>query len=217
LFTRFFDRVIVVSVEMQSKLTGIQSEVIPCGVDLQMFYPRDREECRAQLGLSPDRRLVLWAGEKERPEKRYELIPPAIELLREEFPDAELITLSGKPHSLVPLYMNACDVLVLTSDAEGSPMVIKEAMACNLPVVSTPVGDVAEVIHGVEGCYLTTYQPARIAHDLARALAFAGKTEGRLKMASYELDQIGRRVIDVYSDLLESRGKRESVPVGGPS
>ncbi len=145
LASRWADQVIVVSRAMAQALAPLPSHVIPCGVDLELFRPGDRATARAQLGLDPERPLVLFAGDL-RPEKRYPLAQAAVARLREMGVDAELITLTGQPHDRVPLYMQACDALILTSTHEGSPMVVKEAMACNLPVVSVAVGDVAEVI-----------------------------------------------------------------------
>jgi len=98
--------------------------------------------------------------------------------------------------------MNACDVLVLTSDYEGSPMVVKEAMACNLPVVSVDVGDVAEVISGVEGCYICQQTPEDVAAKLALALNRPERTQGRRAVAHLALDRIAERLIAEYDDVL---------------
>jgi glycosyltransferase involved in cell wall biosynthesis len=108
--------------------------------------------------------------------------------------------------------MNACDVLVLVSDGEGSPMVIKEAMACNLPVVAVPAGDIPEVIGGTEGCYICTQDPYEVAEKLDLALHFEslhyeGRTNGRNNINNMELGAISRRIIAVYQDVLrEKRG-----------
>ncbi|HEY8489590.1 MAG TPA: glycosyltransferase [Dehalococcoidia bacterium] len=209
LFTRWFDSVIVVSEEMRRRLKVPYAHVIPCGIDMEKFRPAPQEECRRALGLPLDKRLVLWAGELQRPEKRFELITQAMELLKARRPDVELVVLSGKPYHWVPRYMNACDVLALTSDAEGSPMVVKEAMACAIPVVATPVGDVEEVIGGTAGCYVTSQDPAEIARKLELALAHGGRTTGREDVAAMDLDAIGRRVLEVYRRTLASwRGGR---------
>ncbi len=208
-FTRFFDSVIVVSPEMQRRLGVDYAHVVPCGVDMQKFQPMPQAVCRYELGLPLDKKLVLWAGEHTRPEKRFELVEQAMEVLRRDRSDVELVRLSGKPHSLVPKYMNAVDVLVLTSDAEGSPMVIKEAMACNAPVVSTPVGDVPEVIGSTEGCYICSQEPVDIAAKLARALARGGRrTNGRQAVAAMDLNDIGRRIAEVYEQTLATNRKR---------
>jgi glycosyltransferase involved in cell wall biosynthesis len=209
LATRWFHSVIVVSEEMRQKLGLERAYVIPCGIDMKRFQPQPQAQCRVALGLPQDKQLVLWAGEHQRPEKRFELVAQAIDLLRVRRDDVELVLLSGRPHTLVPQYMNAADALVLASDAEGSPMVVKEAMACNLPVVATPAGDVREVIGGTEGCFVTSQDPAEIAAKLEAALAFGRRTDGRRAVAPLELGAISRRIIDVYRDTLAAHGRRD--------
>ncbi|NOZ27279.1 MAG: glycosyltransferase family 4 protein [Chloroflexi bacterium] len=199
--SRWADQVIVVSQAMQRALAPIPSHVIPCGVDLTLFRPGDRAAARAALGLEPDRPLVLFAGDL-RPEKRYPLAQAAVAHLRAMGTDAALVTLTGQPHDRVPLYMQACDVLILTSTHEGSPMVVKEAMACNLPVVSVDVGDVAEVIGGTEGCVVAEADPEKLAMGLQRALAH-GRTNGRAAVERFDLDRVARQVLEVYRMVME--------------
>ena len=110
-------------------------------------------ESRKQLGLPLDKHLVLFAAYSCRPVKRRHLAREAVTLLQREV-DVELVEIFDVPHKLVPLYMNACDALVITSKHEGSPTAVKEALACNLPIVSLRVGDVAQRIQEVEGCVL---------------------------------------------------------------
>jgi glycosyltransferase involved in cell wall biosynthesis len=210
--TGSFESVIVVSREMKTKLGAANAHVIPCGVDMERFQPRPMEECRRELGLPLDKRLVLWAGEHTRPEKRFELVQQAMDRLRSVRPEVELVLLSNKPHDVVPAYMNACDTLVLTSDAEGSPMVVKEAMACNLPVVSTAAGDVAEVIGRTAGCYVTRQNPTEIAWKLSLALERGARTEGRSAVGYLGLDSIGERVLAVYKQTIAA-SKRAQAPV----
>jgi glycosyltransferase involved in cell wall biosynthesis len=105
--------------------------------------------------------------------------------------------------------MNACDVLLLVSDKEGSPMVVKEAMACNLPVVSVPAGDVAEIIADTEGCYLCSQDPMDAAEKLESVLRWGRRTNGRAKIAYMEIGVISRRIISLYEDVLrEKKGRR---------
>ena len=129
----------------RERLGWMRAHVVPCGVDLERFAPRPRDEARRTLGLPLGGKLVLFVGE-ERPEKRVPLIEEAVERVKAEDPEVALLKVVGQPHAMVPWYMNAGDVLVLASDIEASPVVIKEAMATNLPIVSTDVGDVAEVL-----------------------------------------------------------------------
>ncbi|MCD6291575.1 MAG: glycosyltransferase [Anaerolineae bacterium] len=202
LASRWANEVIVVSEAMRRALAPIPSHVIPCGVDMKMFRPGDQAAARARLGLEPHRPLVLFAGDL-RPEKRYPLAQAAVARLRATGVDAELVTLTGQPHDRVPLYMQACDALILTSTHEGSPMVVKEAMACNLPVVSVDVGDVAEVVGNTEGCVITTADPDALAAGLREALAH-GRTDGRAAVERFDMDRIARRILSVYQSAVEA-------------
>jgi glycosyltransferase involved in cell wall biosynthesis len=119
--------------------------------------------------------------------------------VKQALPEAELVLLTKKPHDVVPIYMSACDALVLTSAAEGSPMVVKEAMACNLPVVSVRVGDVPEVIAGARGCALAERNPDDIAAKLVEVLRNPERSDGRARIEHLRHDRIAQRLLDVYA------------------
>lgn len=216
-FTRFFDSVIVVSEEMRARLRMPSAHVIPCGVDMSLFKPGDMTVARQALDLPSNKKLILWAGEHQRPEKRFELVSQAVALLESRSLEVELVLLSNKPHSVVPQYLNACDVLVLTSDAEGSPMVVKEAMACNVPVVSTAVGDVPQLFDNLEGHWLCTQEPADIADKLQAALSFAGRTRARERIAHLGLESISHQIVAVYQQTLGRASRRQRTAAGGKS
>jgi len=199
---RWYDKLIVVSPEMKERLAVEDARVIPCGVDMDRFRPSDQMEARRVLGLPSDRKLILWAGEYFRPEKRFDLVREAVNIAASRDDRVKLVLLSGKPHREVPQYMSASDALLLTSDAEGSPMVIKEAMACNLPIVSTPVGDVRQVIGGVEGCYICSQDPLDVAAKLEMAIAFDRRTNGRQRVSRLELSKIAREILEVYEQTI---------------
>ncbi|GJQ60486.1 MAG: glycosyltransferase [Candidatus Scalindua sp. AMX11] len=198
-----FDRVIVVNENEKALIYKNDSRVnvIPCGVDFERFKPVPQGSARAQLKLPKEKPLLLWAGEHWQPEKSLELLEASVDIIKQCRPDVELILVSGKPHSVMPIYMNACDALVLTSWSEGSPMVIKEAMACNLPIVSTDVGDVAAVIGGVEGCYLAEPNPEDVADKLFKVLTRNKRTHGRDKIGNLGSGQITHRIIEMYNTL----------------
>lgn len=192
-------RVIVVSERL--KLYLPQSEkinVIPGGIDLNNFRPLSQKRAKEQLGFSMKKNYVLFPADPQRKVKRYSLAKQAIALLERGF-DLEMIALSGVPHSAVPLYMNACDVLVLTSHHEGSPTVIKEALACDLPIVSVDVGDVRERIGNIQGCVLCERDdPETIARGVEKVLRRGKRIKGRESIHYLDKNRIARRIIEVY-------------------
>ena len=198
---RTADAVIVTSRRVRNDLGWDGAEVIPPGIDLDVFRPMPVLEARKELGLSPGKRYVLFAG-KPRPEKRFLVIREAVKRLKERMPEVELLVATGMPHNWVPLYMNAADVLVLASRYEGSPMVVKEAMACNLPIVVTDVGDAREIIAGTEGCYITDGSAEDMAEKLQKAIDFGKRTDGRERISHLALSSIARRVADVYEKVV---------------
>ena len=202
------DRVIVRSQEMKEKLGCQAAEIIPAGVNMDLFKPLPQRECRESLKLPMNKKLILWAGEYFRPEKRFDIVQKAVPLVQQKIPEAELVLATGLPQHLVPVYMNACDVLLLVSDAEGSPNVVKEAMACNLPIVSVPAGDVSDVIANTDGCFLCSQDPQDVAGKLVSALAWGKRTNGREKIGHLEIGYISQRIISLYQDLLAKKRGR---------
>jgi len=207
------DRTIVVAPWMVPALGLDDVDVIPCGVDFSVFQPIDRLEARRRLGLDPDRRYILFAGNTWDKVKRYDLIQAAAARVTGEAHDVELIAVSGQPHERVPLYMYAADVLVLASIGEGSAQVVKEAMACNLPIVSTDAGDTWEVIRGTEGCFETTDDPDDIARHLTLAISPPRRTDGRSRVDRFSIQSVARQVEGVYEKVL--RETRRSRAVSG--
>lgn len=202
--SRRVTRSIATSRRVEQALALPDIVILPCGVDTDLFQPMPPAEARAALGLPQAAHLVLFAGMPRRPEKRFDLVEAAVARLRETQADVQLVVAESEPHERIPLFMNACDVLILASAAEGSPMVIKEAMACNLPIVSVPVGDVEEVIDGIVGCYLAEPNAESLAHHLSLALAFNGRTQGReAVMRTLSLDAIAARLEALYLDTLK--------------
>jgi glycosyltransferase involved in cell wall biosynthesis len=196
------DGLIVKSVQMRARLRRPDAQVIPSGVDLGVFRPLARGVARQRLGLAQDKRIVLYVGEP-RPEKRLDVIEAAVVLVRSRRQDVELRTVSGVPQPEVALNMNAADVLVLASDGEGSPTVIKEAMACNLPIVSVDVGDVRKVIAGTQGCAICAQDPKDMAEKLEVALNADGRTTGRQAVAQYSWSAIAQQVRAFYARILD--------------
>lgn len=210
LVARQADAVILVSAHMRAELPpSIPVTVIPSGLDLNLFQCVDRDEARQRLGLARDSRLVLFAGDPQSPRKRHWLAAAAMDRLTQRAP-AELVVTWGVPHDQMPLYMNACDALLFTSMQEGSPNVVKEALACNLPVVTVQVGDVAERLRDIEGCVVTADEnPETLAAALERVLARGGRVAGREAVRELDEENMTQRVIRIYQSVL--RRKRGQV------
>jgi glycosyltransferase involved in cell wall biosynthesis len=206
--SRRVDRTIATSPIVQAALALPNVDVVPCGVDTDLFRPMDQAEARAALGLPPGPRFALFAGMR-RPEKRLDLIEAAVaearKLAQSGGPDVQLVIADNEPHERIPLYMNACDALILASEGEGSPMVVKEAMACNLPVVSVDVGDVRQVIGGTAGCLIVPREVNALAEAICAALVAARRTDGRAAIMPLSLEGIAARIETIYRETLRGR------------
>lgn len=203
------DAVVVVSEHMKRFLpAGIEATVIPSGLDLDVFRPVPQADARRKLGLAPERRLVVFAGRPTQARKRYDLAQRAVEILNQSYP-ADLHVVWGIPHHEVPLHMAAGDVMLFTSMQEGSPNVVKEALACNLPVVSVSVGDVAERLRGIRNCELCEDDhPETLAAALERVLRRGERSNGREAMQALDERLMTARLIRVYRSVLNGSNSR---------
>lgn len=207
---RWADGVIAVSRKISERIPArVPVHIIPSGVDLDRFRPLSRQETREILGLPGEDRLVLFAANPREPRKRFDLAQDAVNRLRGQgLDDVKLIFPYPVPPDRMPLYMNACNVLLLTSLHEGSPNVVKEALACNLPVVSTAVGDVPELLAGLEGCFLCGFSAEEIAAKLRLALETGVLSGGRAKMEQISTSKTAEQVLEVYRETLQRWEKR---------
>ncbi|MFC7177455.1 glycosyltransferase [Halosegnis marinus] len=191
------DAVIVMSGAMADAL-DTPCEVIPHGVDLSLFRPTDRDEAVATVGWDPDAVNVLFPYAKTHGVKDY---PRAARLVDRANAGAErrieLHTVTGLPHDRVPTYMNAADALLLTSEHEGSPNVVKEAMGCRLPVVATDVGDVAERLAGVTPSTVSD-DDADLVAALRDVAADPRRSDGREAVRDLSLERMAERIAAVY-------------------
>ena len=180
--------------------------LIPCGVALSDDQLQTRAKARNALRWSAAEKRVLFAGAFDNDVKDPGLAKQAMKELRNEGMNAELVELKGYNRRQVNTLMCACDCLLMTSKTEGSPQVIKEAMACGCPIVSVDVGDVAERTEGVEGCSVVlSREPKDIAEALKKAIAFDGKTNGRehILAAGLTNEQVAKRIIEIYNDVIK--------------
>ena len=202
LFARwFYDHSIVKSLQMFYCLNTKKTSLIPNGVDLNMFQPRNRLEVRDVLGFGYNEQIIIFVSKTTRAEKNYELAQKAIDLIANS--GIRLIPVNDVSQNILDYYYSAADLLILTSYHEGSPNVIKEAMACNCPIVSTDVGDVKWVLGDTEGCYIASYEPMDLAEKIKLALEFSKvkkRTEGcnRIYKLGLDSDTIAGKIIEVY-------------------
>jgi glycosyltransferase involved in cell wall biosynthesis len=194
------DAVIVVSAHLGKLLQPLTApvHVIPSGLNFELFRPVPQAEARQALNLPSDKRLVLFVGNPNLARKRFALAQAAVDRLNERLP-AQMVVGWKVPHAQIPLFMNAADALVFTSLQEGSPNAVKESLACDLPVVSVPVGDVADRLAGVEGCELCPDDRVEtIAAALEHVLRRGGRSNGRAAVAQLDERLLTQRVIGVY-------------------
>ena len=206
-----WDKTIVKS-QCTANQMGMNLPVIPNGVNLEQFNLIDQKEARKMVGFDDDRKYVIWCSNPNRLEKRYDLAQKTFELLKDEY--VTLCPVFNKSHDDVVKYMCAADVLLLTSFSEGSPNVIKEAMACNCPIVSTDVGDVRERLANLEGCYVAVAGPSykdssleaeQLSVCLRKAMNFNGRTKGRERIIQDGLATglIAKKIITIYKDVVK--------------
>lgn len=174
--------------------------LIPCGINLEDYPIIEKSKARQQMGLHPSKKYVLFASAFDNRVKNSPLAQDATKLI----PEATLLELKGFTRSQVATLMLAVDAFLMTSFTEGSPQVIKEAMACGCPIVSVDVGDVKERIDGISGCFIADRDAESIAEKLKEAMAFDGRTLGRKAIVDGGLsnDSIASRIISIYKTLI---------------
>jgi glycosyltransferase involved in cell wall biosynthesis len=175
--------------------------ILPCGANLDRFRPTSRSEARERVGLDPNGRYLLFPAAKTRPVKRYDR---AAELARRL--DAELLSGDGVDTDLMPTWMNAANAVVVTSDNEGFGLVAVEALACDVPVASTPVGIAPFLLGDIAGCHVGPFDSDRWADALRPHLdAPDPQVQGRRRAGWFSASLMARRVLEAYHDLIERR------------
>ncbi len=132
--------------ELPGRAARERAQVLPCGVDLERFRPLPRAQARAELGLDPDAPCLLFAADPSRPEKRHDRA-----LALADAVEVELLTLGAVDPARVPLWINAANAVLVPSDREGFGLAVLEALACDVPVLATPVGIHTDALAGVDG------------------------------------------------------------------
>jgi glycosyltransferase involved in cell wall biosynthesis len=196
-------RIICVSRQLLGRLRWgrERATVIPMGVDVHRFSPRPRREARDLLHWGHDEPVVLFNAGLDPAVKRLDLAEAAFAIARTRVPDLRLHVMRGDvdPDD-VPLHMAAADALLLTSDYEGSPMVIKEAVSSGLPIVSVDVGDVRERLESVSPSRITAREPEALAAGVLELLADGRRSDGpAVAVRDFSEERVTERVIEVLS------------------
>lgn len=192
----------VVSAPLAARVPGWAAQrppaVLPCGVDLERFRPVRRADARRELGLDPERRLLLFPADPGRPEKRFDRA-------RAVAGDDELVSLGGVHPDLMPLWVSAADAVLVTSERESFGLAVLEALACEVPVLATPEGIAPEALAGVPGALCAEFDAAAWRAWLEELLAEGDpRSDGRERAAEWSAARCAERVLAAWTQAARS-------------
>jgi glycosyltransferase involved in cell wall biosynthesis len=221
--SRLMSATITKSVEMQRALPSRVRErnaVLPNGVDRSKFHPIPRAQAKSELGWDADELVALFAATRPWiPRKRQRLAKAACDVAARELGrEVRLEVVASRPPEQMPLLMSAADCLLMTSSIEGSPNTVKEALACSLPVVATPSGNIELLLDGVSPSYVCRPDPEEIGDALVQCLRERQRSSGREKTNWLSDEAIAGRLIGIYRSLapglVPASSARSSTPEG---
>lgn len=199
-----FNRIIIKNTS--DYLSRSKTVYLPNGCNEEFFKPMDKAQCRKDLGLDPDGLYVLYMDSNKwgRTQKRKDRFDATLDLLRPDYPGIKAIELYNTPRDLVPLYINACDLHMISSDFEGSPNSVKECLCCNVPVVSTDVGNVKAMIGDIPGCHVVdSFTPESLAEGVKAVIDNPDEFNGRdLFIAKgLSMSAVATKLLRVYNEI----------------
>lgn len=199
------DGVIVQSEEMKKIIKRDDAIIAPFGVNPAFFTEGKKEIARLDLGIGLNEKIVLFPWNPDRIVKRYDIIQKSVAIIHQTYDNVRIVTIFNQPHELVVKYMQASDVMVLASNHEGSPMALREAMACNLPIVSVDVGDVSQIIGTTEGCFICERDPIDIASKVRQVFEWGKRTNGAEVIQKANSNWGADLVLSLYYQVLNSQ------------
>jgi len=196
------DLTLLMSNKMKKVCSPLKKGIIfPHGVDFNQYFPLDDQQAaREKIGWPQDKKIILFPANPARAVKNFPLAKKAVDLLQDD--QVILKSFINVPNDLMNFYYNAADLLLMTSLHEGSPCVIKEAMACNLPIISTDVGDVSEIIANTDGCSISAPNAESLKSTISLILKNNMRTNGREKVKRLELSSVIQKQISLYKSLI---------------
>lgn len=206
LAARFSAHNIFVAQHIHDKLLFIPKgySIIPCGIDMDKLPLLEKKVASREMGLPEDRPNILFGGSFSNERKNYPLAKEAIEML--PFP-VNLIEMKGFSRTEVNKLLCGCDLFLLPTKSEGSPQVVKEALACNCPVVATAVADIPQLLRGVRNSYITGFNAREIASRIEMILQDGGRSDGRVRISELKLDnpQVAESLLTIYHSVLDGK------------
>jgi teichuronic acid biosynthesis glycosyltransferase TuaC len=184
--------------ELPGQAARRRAQVLPCGVDVERFHPIPRAHARAELGLDPDRPYVLFAADPSRAEKRHDRA-----LALAQAAGAQLLTLGHVDPERVPLWVNAANAVLVPSEREGFGLAVLEALACDVPVLATPVGVHADALEHVPGTLCAPFDLERWRAALEPHLHDADpRVAGRASASRFSATGMATRLARAWRDAL---------------
>lgn len=201
----FFDCIILKN--KSAEISCAKTTYLPNGVNTDFFVPLDKIICKRQLGLDENKRYIVFLDSyNRRTQKRIDRFNETIQILKEKYQISNLepLILTNVKREMIPLYLCASDLHLLTSDFEGSPNSVKECLACNVPVVSTPVGNVADLIGDVEGCHIAkSFLPEELAELTYQTLMLKHySSRESISEKGLDINTVARKLLTVYEGLI---------------
>ncbi|SDQ20172.1 glycosyltransferase [Natronobacterium texcoconense] len=205
------EEVVVMTEDMRREL-GSDCTVLPFGIDLDLFRPEPTDAAKERVNWDPDEHHVLFPYPPERTVKNHPRAKQIVDAVDDRVDrPVNLQVVHGVDHERVPTYMNAADALLLTSEHEGSPTSVKEALACNLPVVATDVGDVRERLEGVDPSTVAT-SDAELVRGLEEGLERGERSNGRQAAREVSQREVVDRLLSIYGRAIDGRLTVEREP-----
>lgn len=201
----FFNRIIVKNPSPYLKYKKVV--YLPNGTNSDFFKPMDKNQCRAKLGWESDKRYILYMDSNKgtRTQKRHDRYMEVLDILKKDFNNIVSVELSNTPRGLIPIYMNACDIHLMTSDFEGSPNSVKECLCCNTPVVSTDVGNVRDMMGDIPDCYVTKEKNAEeLAECVKKVFEAKDDFNGRdfFLAKGYGIETVAKKLENLYKQVI---------------